>query len=239
MKKKISVIATMLLVSSTLGLGINQAKADPGSCDASNPCGTWAVVNNAGVVTTTIVCQEAVCGATGSWHGKMPQGDFLCSSCSLVLQLPPDPVTHDTHGSGFFTDTSQPITPDNIVTYDSKTSSFYKGQAPVVVKTETFDDGTSLTTLQTTVMSNKVTFKSSDFQNGEMKFTPVIDETTGATLYIYQYKDAFETVQQLTFDSPKTKEEIQNAMLFNDFSLMFYYWDNFVLMLGDWVMPTL
>jgi hypothetical protein len=233
MKKKISVIATMVLMASTLGLGINQAKADPGSCDASNPCGTYAVVNSAGIVQDILTCQAAVCGSDGQWGARMPS-DTNCPGCQIVYQVPANPVTHTPQG-GFYT--PQGATVNEIVSYNNVIQKFVKGSVPVV-KTETFEDGTTITTLQTTVMSEAVTFGPEDFINGEMKFTPVIEDNTGAQLYVYQFKDNAEQIQRLTFSSPKTKDEITYEVALHNFALMFNNLQFFWGMLDNWLLPT-
>jgi hypothetical protein len=234
--KKMTVVLILLLASFGVAVSPSQAKAD--ECDASNPCGTWAVVDSSGLVTNIIVCQEAVCGSNGAWGGTMPT-DTPCPGCSLVLQVPPDPVTHQSQG-GYFGG-SDPQSPQ-AVHYDRDAKVFTQGSSsfPVpVVKTEAFNDGTSLTTLRTTVKSQMVKFGPDDFANGEMKFTPVIDDQTGAELYVYQYVyEGLEevTVETITFDSPKSQEEIIAAIEENNLNLLLTWVNELFGMLGNWVL---
>lgn len=224
--KKVTLIA-LALISAFL-LPINSATADSAPCTAEDPCQTWAVVNESGLVTNIIVCQPSVCGS----------GEFAGSK--VVLQVPADPVTHQSQG-GYYGG-SDPQSPQ-AVHYDSEAKVFTRGSeafpAPST-KVQTFEDGTSITTLQTTVKSQLLTFRPEDFVQGEMKFTPVIDEQTDAELYVYQYvKEGFglqePTVEMITFDSPKSKDEVVKAITDNDLNLLLTWIDELLSMLDTWV----
>jgi hypothetical protein len=238
--KKIFIVLILLLSSFVAITTTTQANAE--GCDAVNPCGSWAIVDGTGLVTGVMVCQEFVCGQSGAWAGKMPN-DTSCPGCSIVLQIPPHPETHQSQGGIY--GGPDPQSPQ-AVHYDSQAQIFTMGTesfpAPVVTKIETFDDGTLLTTLTTTVKSKMLTFTVSDFVNGEMKFTPVIDDQTGAELYVYQYINtdplSIPTVQTITFESRKTKEEIDLAVKQQELNLLLSWMNNFLIMLGNWVIPT-
>jgi len=226
--KKASLIA-LALISASL-LPINSAAADSDPCTAEDPCQTWAVVNESGLVTNIIVCQPSVCGS----------GEFAGSK--VVLQVPANPVTHQSQG-GYYGG-PDPQSPQ-AVHYDSEAKIFTRGSEKFpanVTKVENFEDGTSITTLKTTVKSQMVGFGPENFVNGEMKFTPVIDDETGADLYVYQYVseglgNSSPTVQTITFDSPKTKDEITEAIIENDLNLLLTWIDELLAMLDVWVKP--
>ena len=101
--KKIIAIAGLFL--SAITFSPTSAHAD-GACDSVNPCGTYAVVNPAGVVTNIIVCQAIVCGG-GTWAGQ-----------TVVLQVPTGP-DNNAQG-GYFSGQNSP----NPVTYNSQTQTF-------------------------------------------------------------------------------------------------------------------
>jgi hypothetical protein len=239
--KKITVILGLLLASFGVAISPSQAKAE--ECSASNPCGTWAVVDNTGLVTNIIVCQPSVCGGSGSWAGKMPS-DLPCPGCSLVLQVPADPVTSKPNAGFYNPKPESPSEPDRTVHYSADTQRFSQGtaEAPVPVnKITQYNDGNTLTTLQTTVKSQMITFSPADFKDGEMKFTPVIDDQTGAELYVYQYVyEGLEevTVESITFDSPKSQEEIIAAIQENNLNLLLTWLNELFSMLGNWVTAT-
>jgi hypothetical protein len=209
-------------------LPISSAAADSAPCTAEDPCQTWAVVNESGLVTNIIVCQPSVCGS----------GEFAGSK--VVLQVPADPVTHQSQG-GYYGG-SDPDSPQ-AVHYNSEAKVFTQGSATFpapLTKVETFQDGTSITTLQTTVKSKMLTFGPESFVNGEMKFTPVIDDQTGAELYVYQYvSEGFglsePKVETIAFDSPKTKDEITTAITEKNLDLLLAWIDELISILDTWV----
>lgn len=224
--KKVSLIA-LALISASL-LPINSAAADSAPCTAEDPCQTWAVVNESGLVTNIIVCQPSVCGS----------GEFAGSK--VVLQVPADPVTHQSQG-GYYGG-ADPNSPQ-AVHYNSEAKVFTRGSeafpAPLT-KVETFEDGTSITTLQTTVKSKMLSFGPESFVNGEMKFTPVIDDQTGAELYVYHYVSegfglSVPKVETIAFDSPKTKDEITAAIAEKNLNLLLAWIDELLSMLDTWV----
>ena len=227
--KKITVVLILLLASFGVAISPSQANANSDPCTAEDPCQTWAMVNDSGLVTNIIVCQPSVCGS----------GEF--AGTKVVLQVPADPITHKSQG-GYFGG-SDPQSPQAVY-YNDDAKVFTQGSSsfPVpVVKTEEFNDGTSLTTLRTTVKSQMVKFGPDDFVNGEMKFTPVIDDQTGAELYVYQYVyEGLEevTVETITFDSPKSQEEIIAAIEENNLNLLLTWVNELFSMLGNWVTAT-
>ena len=224
--KKVKLLALALFSLSLLP--IDSATADSAPCTAEDPCQTWAVVNESGLVTNIIVCQPSVCGS----------GEFAGSK--VVLQVPADPVTHQSQG-GYYGG-SDPDSPQ-AVHYNSEAKVFTQGTATFpapLTKVETFEDGTSITTLQTTVKSKMLTFGPESFVNGEMKFTPVIDDQTGAELYVYQYvSEGFglsePKVETIAFDSPKTKDEITTAITEKNLDLLLAWIDELLAMLDTWV----
>ena len=222
--KKIAITAIALISLSLCPL--NSANADSAPCTAEDPCQTWAVVNDSGLVTNIIVCQPSVCGS----------GEF--AGMKVVLQVPADPVTHQSQG-GYYGG-SDPDSPQ-AVHYNSEAKVFTQGSSkfPVPVeRVEIFEDGTSVTTLRTTVNSQMVTFGPGDFINGELKLTPVIDDKTGAELYVYQYvlsDFGVPSVEKITFDSPKSKAEITAAIEENNQNLLLAWLKDLLVMLGNWV----
>ena len=224
--KKVKLLALALFSLSLLP--ISSATADSAPCTAEDPCQTWAVVNESGLVTNIIVCQPSVCGS----------GEFAGSK--VVLQVPADPVTHQSQG-GYYGG-SDPDSPQ-AVHYNSEAKVFTQGSATFpapLTKVETFQDGTSITTLQTTVKSKMLTFGPESFVKGEMKFTPVIDDQTGAELYVYHYvSEGFglsePKVETIAFDSPKTKDEITTEITEKNLDSLLAWIDELLAMLDTWV----
>jgi hypothetical protein len=82
-----SVIGVLALTASSLFISVIPASA--GGCSAEDPCHTYAMVNDAGVVTNIIVCQPSVCG-----------GGYFAGS-RVVLQVIANPETHQNQGGIF------------------------------------------------------------------------------------------------------------------------------------------
>lgn len=87
MKNKIKLLVMALIASVISVVSVSEASAN---CTAEDPCGTWAMLDNQGTVTNVIVCQASVCGG-GTWAGQ-----------TVVPQVAPNPVTHDTSGQGSY-----------------------------------------------------------------------------------------------------------------------------------------
>jgi hypothetical protein len=231
-------LAISLVLSSFNFIGTS-AHADD-QCTSANPCGTWAVVDSSGVVRNIIVCEERVCGASGSWHGVMPN-DTPWPGARIVLQVPPNPVTNQSQGGNMGT-------PDNPVKYDSQEQVFTQGSASTpapVTRSETVDT----TTISVTINSNVVTFGPNSFVNGQMQVTPRVNSNTGATISATQTNYETRTVTSATgivttelvattesqsFTSPQTREQIARAV--QDKFLLQRRLDRIYAMLRGWVL---
>ena len=227
MKKNISSIALMVLLSSTISVGLTLAPAQAGECSAEDPCNTYAMVNDSGLVTNVIVCQPSVCGS-GTFAGS-----------KVVLQVPADPVTHEHQGSVYNPAPSTPTEPDRTVHYDDQSGKFWQNN-PGVNKTTTLTTETDLDTtkLVTRVNYSKAFFGPEDFKDGRMKMTATVDEKTGADLFLYYYLGDDEKVESLSFSTPQTEEELEFAMAEKNLQLMLEKLMNFTFMLWGWVIPT-
>jgi hypothetical protein len=82
-----SVLGALALIATSVFISVVPAQA--GECSAEDPCHTYAMVNDAGVVTNIIVCQPSVCGS-GVWAGSR-----------VVLQVVANPDTHLNQGGIF------------------------------------------------------------------------------------------------------------------------------------------
>jgi hypothetical protein len=183
-----------------------------GQCNANNPCGTWAVLDNTNTVINVIVCQTAVCGS-GTFAGN-----------SVVLQVPAN-ESGQSQGSVFVNNP----TPEQVVTYDPSTQRFTQGTsgfAAPVEKTEVVDTAT----LTVTINSELRTFDSNSFVNGEIQFKPVVTSTTGATI------SATEGLvkEMATFETPQTRAQLQTAIE-NKLLIIQRYLNRFYVLLNGWL----
>jgi hypothetical protein len=183
-----------------------------GQCNASNPCGTWAVVDPTNTVTNVIVCQPSVCGS----------GNF--ANNTVVLQVPAND-SGQPQGSVFVNDP----TPEQVVTYDPSTKMFTQGtvgfSAPVE-RTEIVDTAI----LTATINSELRTFDSNSFVNGQMQFTPVVTSTTGATISVIEGL----TKEMAMFETPKTRAQLQTAVA-NKLLVIQKYLHKYYVLLGGWL----
>ena len=191
---------------------------------------TYAVVDSSGLVTNVIVCQLSVCGTSGSWGGTMPE-DTPWAGQKLVLQIPANEVTGKNQGSVF-----TPLhmaTPEQLVNYDSQINLFSMGSVdgPVpIIRTEVVDS----VTLSATINSNTVTFGPDNFINGKMEFTPVVDTLTGASISATKVNGNSRIVEDLSFSTPQTVEQIR-ASLTNDLAMLRANLNKLLTLLKGWV----
>jgi hypothetical protein len=210
--KKINVILSgVLLAASFSFVSISPAQA---ACSAEDPCGTWAVVDDSGVVTNIIVCQPSVCGS-GRFGGN-----------KVVLQVPANPTTHTSQG-GWRSD------PQRTVTYSDQTNQFSVSSniAPQpVTKTEVVDS----VTLSATVNSNVSTFNSNSVVNGRVEFTPVVDSATSATISATKVTPNSVTKESVSFATPQTVEQIR-ASLTEELAVLRSNLNKLIALLKGWV----
>ena len=191
---------------------------------------TYAVVDSSGLVTNVIVCQESVCGSSGSWAGTMPS-DTPWAGQKLVLQVPANEITGKNQG-GIFTSLDL-ATPKQLVTYDSNTKLFSTGSADgpaPVMRTEVVDS----VTLSAIINSNTVTFGPDNFINGKMEFTPVVNTETEANISATKVNGNSRIVEDLSFSTPQTVEQIR-ASLTEELVMLRTYLNNLIVLLKGWV----
>jgi hypothetical protein len=175
MKKVLLVLA--IILGSTVSITGNANASD---CNATNGCGDWAMVDSTGTVVANVVCQESVCGANGSWAGKVPV-EFGCKDCTYVLQVPAS-KTGEYQGSFI-----SPLTDASPVKYDVKTNTFsQEGKASTLENSTDFSNHEAPQTIETsgnvvkeTVVSSTTDSNISIYTNyNKVAFTPsVVDET--------------------------------------------------------------
>lgn len=121
-------------------------------CTASDPCGTWAMLDPQGTVTNIIVCQASVCGG-GTWAGQ-----------TVVPQVAPNPVTNDTTGTGGYWGTYDSNTREFTVDRNGPNQTPASTQTNSETRTDSDADGavTSTTTMEATTPLVAKTFKYED-----------------------------------------------------------------------------
>jgi hypothetical protein len=190
--KKITIVISGVLLATTLSF-VSATTVQAEECSTADPCGTWAVLDDAGVVTNIIVCQPSVCGS----------GTF--GENRVVLQVPSNPTTNKPYGGYYNTE------PEKAVTYNDQTNTFSMGSvnspAPLV-RSENVDS----ITLSTTIHSTVLTFGPSTFSDGKMEFIPVVDTSTAASISATYLNGNEITKENLAFATPQTVEEIRVSL---------------------------
>jgi hypothetical protein len=219
MKTKISLIVIGLISSLISIVSISSANAE---CNASDPCGTWAMVDNQGTVTNVIVCQASVCGA-GEWAGQR-----------VVPQVAPNPVTHDTYGtSGFNTDQNQTVREVN--------SRFYiENNIPQTSSTIEVNSNEETVSTIVTVSQTVKSFTYEDTINKEYGQILMRDESpsenTSAEITVNKkFLDKLTEQEKIVFLNRQTSDEIKNQIVIKQFTNMMEKINIILQKLGKWV----
>jgi hypothetical protein len=217
-----SIISSVVLVAASV-LFISVAPAQAGECSAEDPCHTYAMVNDAGVVTNIIVCQPSVCGS-GTFAGSR-----------VVPQVAANPETHQNQGGYLANPGSTPVTESNgrfTITNDQ----------PIVSQTVVKEE-VSNTVLQSEIGSG--TQKSFTFNDtvGKPNGTPtmtneVIKSSTSATLSATELTK-FDTPtvvakETITFNKRETEEFVQLQLQVDSLQRILRNWTYFKLSLIGW-----
>jgi hypothetical protein len=217
MKKNLLVFAISVSLFSVFNISI--ANAD---CTASDPCGTWAMLDGQGTVTNVIVCQASVCGG-GTWAGQ-----------TVVPQVAANPITHDPYGTGSY-----------IGNVEQGTSvSYAEGIFTITENTNITNsfvevNGENTTTSRVQIPVSQRSFRYEDTIEkvyGEVIMNPVlIDENSLTNVYVKQ-TNLINTVQEsINFDKRKTSEEIRQTFVDNGLNLLISKINVLISLLGTWV----
>jgi hypothetical protein len=191
----------------------NSDNGGGGECSASNPCGTWAVIDSNNAVSNVIVCQPSVCG-TGQLEDSR-----------VVLQVPANDLgKHQTAYRG---------TLDNPIKYDFENEVFTQGSLNFpasVSRTEVVDS----VTLSAIINSIGVTFGPNSFINGKMEFTPVVDTSTRASMSATKVNGNSTITQTLSFTTPQTVEQIRSSIT-EELGMLRTHLNKLLVLLKGWV----
>jgi len=219
MKTKASLIIIGLISSLISVVGISSASAE---CNASNPCGTWAMLDAQGVVTNVIVCQASVCGG-GEWAGQR-----------VVPQLAPNPVTHDTYGtSGFNTNQNQTVRE-----IDSR---FYiENNVPQTSSTIEINSNEEIVSTIVTVSQTVKSFTYEDTINKEygqilMRDESPLENTSAEITVNKRFLDRLTNEEKIVFLNRQTSDEIKNQIVLKQFTNMMEKINIILQKLGKWI----
>jgi hypothetical protein len=220
MKKKASLLVISLLASFAMTVGISEAKAS--DCTAESPCGTWAMLDSQGVVTNVIVCQAAVCGG-GTWAGQ-----------TVVPQVAPNPVTHDTTGQGSYIGNSDLGTQ---VVYSDGTFTISENTRINNSFTEIQNETITTSKVSIPVSSRSFTYEDTIGKSwGQVEMTPVVFDESSLTTLSVKETNLINTIQEtISFNERKTINEIQENFTNNNLNLLLSKVQILVTLLGSWI----
>ena len=219
MKKNLLVFT--ILISMFSVVNVSQANAN---CTAENPCGVWAMLDNAGTVTNVIVCQPSVCGG-GTFAGQ-----------TVVPQLPANPVTHDPTGVGSFMST-----PEKPITYTN--NRFNVDIETTVVKTdvETTISGETISTVSIPVKIESFSYEEMaasqkniyDMSSELGKF----NESKATTISVTEKINNVENKESIQIFERVNASELQLTIESKSLNIILNKFQTVLSLLSSWVKP--
>jgi len=207
MKKKVFLLVSILIATSVSIVGSSHANAS--DCSASNPCGTWAMLDSQGVVTNVIVCQVSVCGG-GTWAGQ-----------TVVPQVAPNPATHDTTGQGSYIGNNENNT---TVSYSNGTFTINENTTIYRSETEnnTVENSTETISVEIPVTSRSFTYNDTigrSYGNVPMSVNDVNSELP-TKVFANKSIDNENINESTTFYGKKTEKEIIDQIIREQLNLI-------------------
>jgi hypothetical protein len=196
-KIKSGIVSIVLTISTSMFIS---APSYAGECSPADPCQTYAMLDNAGVVTNVIVCQPSVCGS-GFWNGQ-----------KVVPQVAADSSGNNRGGiyvapeNGKVVESNGVFTVHNDKAVDKQESYINEDGSFTSINVTTSNGGVSSFTFQETTGDKRVTEIAS-----EVKF----ETNTSSTIIISNYTVENETNTVSAFFSERStldlvKENLKN-----------------------------
>ena len=221
--KKISGLLSIIVFSSILNVSVatfsyaNEQQQGT-SCSASDPCGTWAVVDNSGTVTNIISCQPSVCGS-GEFGGQR-----------VVQQIAPNSNNEAQGGYNSDLQNNVVVKEDNgtfVINHNSEqTSTVYENVNDEITKTSV------------TVNQRIYSFKYEDTINTTYPHLKELEpqDNTSATIFVSKkFLDRLNEEQQITFLNRQTSDEVRSQIVINQLDLILKKISVVLKQLGSWV----
>ena len=222
MKIKNKVIGTVfgVIASSIVFISVSES-ANAAECSASNPCHTYALLDNANNVVNVIVCQPSVCGS-GTWGGYR-----------VVLQVAANPQTNNPSGttSGHMTKPDE----NKVVTY-SDNGTFTVKKDDVVTHTVAVPEiQTQNTNNTTTTTTTSIQAHFTDTSTGSVKIdaSQTIDSTTVTSSSTINSTNTVE--ESVFFQSRKTAEEVSSVLEQQKLTLLQSRMNKLLILLSGWL----
>jgi hypothetical protein len=223
MKIKNKVIGTIIgvIASSVVFISASES-ANAGNCSVSDPCLTYAMLDDSDVVINIIVCQPSVCGS-GIWDGRkvVPQVAATSEGQNQGGYYNPAGSGREvTHSNGTFTmNNNVPITKIDVVTN--------------TINTETSTIVVSVSAGNASTFSYQDTIEKS---TSEISFTilPLPDSTT-ATVSATDVNSNSTVTESVTFQERKTTEEMSSILIQQNLNLLQSKINRLLALLDNWI----
>lgn len=212
MKLQNKVFGTIFgVIASSLVFIAVPVTANAGECSAEDPCHTYAMVNDSGLVTNIIVCQPSVCGS-GTFAGSR-----------VVLQVAANSETHKNQG-GYY----NPEGSGREVTESNGTFTMHQNNPVVNKDVETLENNVTVSTSVTIANGPSKTFTYEDTigknQNEVVMKENPLPLATSAEINI----ESVSTIESVTatvkeniiFKERKTEQEFVYTLNQSGFTLM-------------------
>jgi negative regulator of replication initiation len=205
MKLKAKFVTFFIAISSAFFISTSTASA--GECSVADPCLTYAMLNDSGVVINIIVCQPSVCGS-GTWDGKkvVPQVAATPEGQNQGGYYNPQGSGREVvHSNGTFTmNNNVPTTNVDVVTNTNNT------ETSTVVVSISAGNKTTFSYEDTVGKSpSEITFNTLPLENNTSATISATDTNTSSTI-----------TESVTFQERRTLEFVEGYLLENNYSLL-------------------
>jgi len=225
MKTKNKVILTVLgVLTSSLFFIVAPTTANAGDCSAADPCLTYAVLDDAGVVKNIIVCQPSFCGS-----GKLPDGT------TVVPQVAAN--SEGQNQGGIFNSAG---TPGKDVVHSNGTFTINNEVVVNKVDVVTNTANTETSTVSVSVSEgNQTTFSYDDTVGktvGEIEFTTLpLKDNVSATVSASEVTATYTKTELTKFEERKTAQEVSSILAQRNLTLLQSKIIRLLILLDGWV----
>lgn len=224
MKTKNKVILTVLgVLTSSLFFIVAPTTANAGDCSASDPCLTYAVLDNSGVVINVIVCQPSFCGS-----GKLSDGSTVVPQVAANSQGQNQGSIFNPIGSG-----KEVVHSNGTFTINNEVVANKVDVVTNTANTETSTVAVSLSSGNTSTFSYENTIGKTV---GEIEFTTLpLKDNVSATVSATEVTATFTKTESTIFEGRKTAEEVSSILTQRNLTLLQSRINRLLMLLDGWV----
>ena len=224
MKKKNKVILTVLgVLTSSLFFIVAPVAANAGECSAADPCLTYAVLDNSGVVTNVIVCQPSFCGS-----GKLSDGTTVVPQVAATS-------TGQNQGGHY----NHAGTPGKDVVYSG--GSFTINNEVVVNKVDVVTNTTNTETSTVSVLISEGNQQGFSYEDtigktlGQIEFkTLPLKDSVSAIVSATEVTTTSTRTESTIFAGRKTAEEVSSILIEKNLTLLQSRINRLLILLDGW-----